>query len=160
MSYSTTVLIVDESDLFRQTICTCLENTDDLIIVGQARDEKTFIEQNGALEPDVVLLGLHTLQPDAAQTVARISEQYPRSKILVLSAYDGQEQLVLDVFRKGAQGYLDKDTSQISEIVEAIHTISRGGAILDPGMAGWILGEIAHMRRQSETGTKVRRKNK
>jgi DNA-binding NarL/FixJ family response regulator len=83
--------------------------------------------------------------------VARLDERYPHSKILVLSAFEGQERLVLELFRKGAQGYLDKGSSQMADVVEAVRTVSRGGAVLSPGMAGSILGEVSQMRRCSET---------
>jgi DNA-binding NarL/FixJ family response regulator len=151
MNDSVSILIVDGDDVFRQTVCAQLENEDGLTVVGEARDAQSAIEQSGALEPDVILLGLNTLCPDHVQTVVCISERYPHSKILVLSNCDGLERSVLDVFRKGAQGYLNKGSSRMADIVEAVHTVSRGGAVLSPGVAGWILGEVSQMRRQSET---------
>jgi len=151
MNNSVNILIVDEDDSFRQRVRAQLENEDGLTVVGEARDRRTIIKQSSALEPDVILLGLNVLRPDHVQAVVCIGEQYPRSKILVLSAFEGRDRLVLDLFRKGAQGYLNKGSSRVTDIIEAVRTVSRGGAVLSPGMAGWILGEVSQMRRQSET---------
>ncbi len=153
MTSSVRILIVDEQEVFRQALRAHLEQADDLMLIGEAQDRQTAIEQIGELEPDVILLSLNAPHPDDAQIVARINKQYPHVKILVLGVYDDQVELMLDVFRKGAQGYLDKSASPMTDIVAAIRTLSRGGAILDSGMAGWILSEIACMRRQNAVRT-------
>ncbi len=127
---------------------------DGLTVVGEAQDGQTIIEQIDALELDIILLVLNT-QSDAC-IVTRISERYPHVKILVLGAGNDQTRLALDVFKQGAQGYLDRDTNPLSEIVGAIRTLSRGGAVLDPGMAGWILDEIVYMQRKNTTEGKER----
>jgi two-component system response regulator DegU len=149
MDGSIRILIMDEQDAFRQALRAQLEYADGLTVVGEAGDGQTAIERIGALDPEVILLGLDTPCPDDAQVVACISERYPHVKILVLGAGGGQEGLALDAFRQGAQGYLDKRADPLTEIVAAIRTLNRGGAILDPRMAGWILSEIAYVRWQS-----------
>ncbi len=146
------ILIIDEHDAFRQALHTHLEQADSLTVVGEARH--TSIEQISALEPDVILLGLNAPCPNDVHIITRINERYPRVKILVLGAGDAQDRLALDVFRQGAQGYLDKDANSMAEIIAAIRTLNRGGAILDPGMAGWILSEIAQMQRQNAAKAK------
>lgn len=135
-------LIVDEDDLSRQATRTLLEGADGITTVGETQNVQEGIELIHELEPDVVLLSVDTLCPDALRTVALISELYPHSKMIVLSAYDGQEHLVLDAFRQGVMGYLVKGKSQPFEIVEAIRTVGRGGAILSPCVAGHILDEM------------------
>ena len=150
MDSSIKILIVDEQDTFRQMIRIQLEHADDLTVVGEAGDGQTAIEQIGVLEPDVILLSLDAPHPDRMQVVADISARYPRAKILVLGTGDGRDGLALDAFRRGAKGYLDKRADPLTEIVAAVRTLSRGGAIIDPGMAGWILSEIAYMRRQGK----------
>jgi DNA-binding NarL/FixJ family response regulator len=151
MDYPLRVLIVDENDLYRQTMRTWLENTDGLAVVGEAQDGQGAMELIGELEPEVILFGADTLRLDDVQTVAYINERYPHSKILVLGTYEAQDRLVLDLFRKGAWGYLDKGDSQPPDIVEAVRAVSRGGAILSPGMAAWILDEIAQMQQKRST---------
>lgn len=148
------VLIVDENDLFRQATRALLESAEGITAVGEAKDRQEAIELIRELQPDVVLWGVDTLRPDDLQTVALISELCPYSKIIVLSV-KGQERLALEAFRKGARGYLVKGKSKPPEIVEAIRTVSRGGAILSPGMAGWILDEISQKRQhEAKNGKK------
>jgi DNA-binding NarL/FixJ family response regulator len=148
------VLIVDENDLVRQATRALLESAEGMTAVGEAKDRQEAIELIRELQPDVVLWGVDTLRPDDLQTMALISELCPYSKIIVLSV-NGQERLALEAFRKGARGYLVKGKSKPPEIVEAIRTVSRGGAILSPGMAGWILDEISQKRQhEAKNGKK------
>jgi len=139
-------LIVDDDALFCQAIRTLLENTDGMMAIGEAKDGQKATALARALQPDVILLNVDTLPSDSLQTVARIHELSPGSKMIMLGAH-GQEHLVLDAFRKGAHGHLVKGKSTPPEIVEAIRAVSRGDAILSPRMAGWIFDEMACQRR-------------
>jgi DNA-binding NarL/FixJ family response regulator len=81
------------------------------------------------------------------QAVAQINALHPQGKIIVLSA-SSQEHLGLDVLREGACGYIVNGGSQPVEIVEAIRTVCRKGAILSPRMAGWVLDEVMQGRQK------------
>ena len=138
------VLIADDHLVVREGLRTILEVADDIEPVGEAANGSEAVRLVGELAPDVVLLGVGTLCPDDLETIVQISERYPHSRVLMLSACDGgQERLALDAFRKGLWGYLIKGKSQPLEIIEAIRTVHRGGAILSPCVAGWILDEIS-----------------
>ena len=146
------ILLVDAQDAFRQALQAHLEQAGNLTLVGVVWNEQMVCEQLDGLKPDVVLLSLDAPHSDGAPgnapLVARINARYPHTKVLVLGAGDDQETLALDTFRHGAQGYLNKETASMREIVAAIYTLDRGGAIVDARMTGWILNEIAAMRRQ------------
>lgn len=150
------VLIVDEDDLFRQATRTLLETSEGMTAVGEAKEGQEAIEQICKLKPDVILWGVDTLHQDDLETVALVSELYPCSKIIVLSA-DHQERQESEAFRKGAWGYLIKGRTEPLEIIEAIRTLSRGGAILSPGTAGRILDEISQKRQPEDAVCKFKK---
>lgn len=140
-------LIVDHDDLYRQVIRSLLESADGITAVGEARNEGEAADLIPSLEPDVILVDVDTVRSDDLQAVAQITELCPNGKIIVLSGND-QERLVLDAFRKGAQGHLVKGKDELSELVKAIRAVNRGESVLSPGIVGWILDEMT-TRRQS-----------
>ncbi len=70
-----------------------------------------------------------------ASTLIRDLHQHDRAlPILVISAWS-DEQIILDALQAGATGYLLKERDDI-EITLSIRSILRGGAPIDPFVAG------------------------
>lgn len=129
------VAIVDDDDAFRRQTRTLLESAEGITIVGEAQDEQGALDLARNHRPGVILLSLETC------TVAQIRQLSPGAQVIVWNA-PGQEHLVLEAFRQGALGHLVKGQAQPNEVIRAIYTVSRGEAILSPGMAGHILDEV------------------
>lgn len=148
MSDPIKVSILDDDDSFRQRTRALLEGADGITVVGEAKDGQQAIALIGETRPDVILMDISTRPASNLQTVGQICELFPPTKVIVLNE-DGQEQLVLEAFRKGALGHLVKGKAQPAEIVEAIRAVNRGKAILSPGVAGRILDEVVreHQRK-------------
>lgn len=142
------VFIVDNDDLLRQRTCALLESADGITVVGEAKDGQQAIALIRETRPDVILLDISTARASNLQTVGQICELFPHTKMIVLND-DGQEQLVLEAFRKGVLGHLVKGKAQPAEIVEAIRAVDRGQAVLSPGIAGSMLDEVVQERRHS-----------
>lgn len=138
------VFIVDDDDLLRQRTRAWLESADGITVVGEAKDGQQAIALIGEARPDVILLDISTRPASNLQAVGQICKLFPHTKVIALNE-DGQEELVLEAFRKGALGHLVKGKAQ-SEIVEAIRAVDRGKAILSPGVAGCILDEVVQKR--------------
>lgn len=98
--------------------------------------------------PDVIVMQVASLRPEDVPTVARLSARYPRSRVLVLSQNDSPEPLVIAVFRCGAWGYLvaPPGQDQTAPVIDAIRTISRGGAVINPRLTGQMLDEIRQVQ--------------
>jgi DNA-binding NarL/FixJ family response regulator len=142
------VSILDDDDSFRQRTRELLETAGGIMVVGEAKNGQEAIALIHETRPDVILLDIGTRQASNLQMVIQICALFPHTKVIVLND-DGQEQLVLEAFRKGALGHLDKRKAQPAEIVEAIRAVGRGKAILSPGVAGRILDEFIQERRHS-----------
>jgi DNA-binding NarL/FixJ family response regulator len=147
------ILIVNGDAAFGPALHTWLQDARGLAvvgrIVGQIDREPAALAQIAALAPEVILLSLGPLHPEHVRTVADLHRRHPAGRLLVLGAGASPPRLVLDLFRNGAQGYLDRDACQPPHLLAAIHTLHRGGAVLDPGLAGWMLREIARLRRKT-----------
>lgn len=141
MSDPIKVSILDDDDSFRQRTRALLEGAGGITVVGEAKDGQRVIDLICETRPDVILLDISTARASNLQTVGQICELFPDTKVIVLNE-DGQEQLVLEAFRKGALGHLVKGKARPAEIVEAIRAVDRGQAVLSPGIAGCILDEV------------------
>jgi DNA-binding NarL/FixJ family response regulator len=146
------VSIVDNDDLFRQRARALLEGADGITVVGETQEGRQAIALIRETHPDVILLDIGARPASDLQTMGHICELFPDAKIIVLNG-EGQEQLALEALKKGALGHLVKEKIQPVEIVKAIHAVSRGEAVLSPGIAGCILDEVIQERRHSTSQT-------
>lgn len=82
------VLIVDDHPVVRQGLRHVLQNTDDLVVCGEADtaiDTRAVIEQT---KPDVLICDISLRRVDGIELVRYLRTHYPRLPILVLSALD------------------------------------------------------------------------
>jgi len=135
------VSIVDDNDLFRQRTHALLEGADGITVVGEAKEGRQAIALIHKTRPDVILLDISARPASNLQTMGQICELFPDAKIIVLNS-EGQEQLALEAFKKGALGHLVKEKVQPVEILKAIRAVSRGEAVLSPGIAGCMLDQV------------------
>ena len=119
------VLIADDHAVVREGIRHVLD-AEDFEIVGEAGDGREAVDLAESLAPDVVILDLSMPRMSGLEAAARMREQWPDVRILVLSIHD-HEEYVLQSVRAGAKGYLRKDSSP-AELREAIRVIHEGGS--------------------------------
>jgi DNA-binding NarL/FixJ family response regulator len=134
------VLVVDDHPVVRAGLVGMLDVEDDLEVVGEAADGDEALARVAALAPDVVLMDLRMPRADGATATARIVAEHPSSKVLVLTTYDTDGDIVRAV-EAGATGYLLKDTPR-AQLVEAVRSAARGDTVLAPSVAGRLLTRL------------------
>lgn len=135
------VLIADDHPVVRQGLRTFLELQDDIEIVAEATDGGDAVAKVRELKPDVVLMDLVMPQLDGIEAIRQVREVSPASKVIVLTSFDDREKVYLSV-KAGAAGYLLKDADP-QELAEAIRTVQRGDALLNPSIAAKLMQEVA-----------------
>ncbi|HYZ29980.1 MAG TPA: response regulator transcription factor [Thermoleophilaceae bacterium] len=126
------VLLVDDFPLVRGGIAAALETDPAIRVIGQAATAVEAIERVAELEPDVVLLDLG-LPDGGVDTIGRLAEQAPASRILVITASENVE-LLSAAMAAGALGYLTKRATA-RELCDAVITIHGGGTVIDADLA-------------------------
>ncbi len=116
-----TVLLVDDHALVCEGLRGILEKQDDMRVVGQASDSDSAVTLAGDAQPDVVLLDVEIPGGDAATTVHRILDCSPRSRVVILSMYEGPH-LVEALLGAGIRGYLLKSVHW-QELVAAVRAV-------------------------------------
>jgi len=134
------LVIVDDAALFRTAIGSAL-NAAGFEVVGEGTTARDAVQQAKELQPDIVLLDIVMPGGSGLEVVGDILLVSPGSKVLLLTASESEEDLLIGV-KAGARGYLTKDTPLL-ELISAIDAVAAGGAALSPTMAGKLV-DVAH----------------
>src|SRR5437763_15932557 len=102
------ILIADDHPVVRDGLAAVLEFEPDMTVVGHANNGREAVEQFRKLRPDIVLMDLAMPELDGVAAIAAIRAEFPDARILVLTTYDGDEN-VFRALENGAKGYLLKD---------------------------------------------------
>ncbi len=134
------ILIADDQTITRSGLQTLLTATENIEIVGEARNGDEAIKLAAKHQPDVILMDLRMPVVNGIEATRRIHRASPTIGILILTVFE-DDTSVFPAIRAGARGYLLKDTEQ-DELLRAIRTIANGGAIFSPGIAQKVLGYL------------------
>ena len=124
MSDPIRIMIVEDHSIVRQGLVALLRTVPDFVIVAEAGDGRKAIELYRKHQPDVTLMDLRLPQMNGVEAIGRIRIDYPNARIIVLTTFDGDE----DIYRAlqaGARGYLLKGMTS-DELVEAIRSVYAG----------------------------------
>jgi DNA-binding NarL/FixJ family response regulator len=133
-------LVVDDHPIVRTGIVGLLAASEFVEVVGEAADGEEAVALAASLEPDVVLMDLQMPRLDGAGATARILAARPETKVLVLTTYETDAQ-ILDAIGAGASGYLLK-AGPPDEIVAGIRSVARGDTVLAPSIAAALVGRV------------------
>jgi DNA-binding NarL/FixJ family response regulator len=136
------IVLADDHPLFRQGVAYTLSREPDFSVVGEAASGRQALELVRTLTPDVILLDITMPEGDGLVTAAKIAEQSPSTRIVMLTASEEGDDLVT-AMKVGARGYVVKGAGA-SEVVAAIRAVATGEAYITPKMAGNLLLEMTH----------------
>lgn len=115
------ILVVDDHDLVRKTLCRLLVAQPDLSVVGVAVTGLEAIRKAEDLQPDVVLLDIGLPELNGLHAAPLIKKVAPRSEILFVTQYEEQF-FARQAFAVGARGFLTK-TGVASELIPAVRKV-------------------------------------
>lgn len=123
------ILIVDDENLLLESLELILSMNESLKIVGLAHDGKEALEILEEQQADIVLVDLNMEGMSGQELILKIKAKYPAMKVLVLTTFYDEENIV-NAVRHGADGYLLKDAGT-KVIVQGIFNLMNGQSILD-----------------------------
>lgn len=134
------VVLADDHPVVRSGLVALLAAKEGIDIVGEAGDGEECVDAVGRLRPDVVLMDLRMPRLDGAAATAAITSAHPGTKVVVLTTYDEDTDIVRAV-EAGAVGYLLKD-SGADQIVRAVRAAARGETVLAPRMTTTLMNHL------------------
>lgn len=127
------VLVVDDHTIVRDGICALLALAGDMEVVGEAANGSEALKKVKELQPDVVLMDIAMPIMDGMEATRRISKEFAKTKVLILTQYDDKE-YVLPTIDAGAAGFITKAAAS-SELASGIRSVFRGDSYLSPAIA-------------------------
>ena len=124
------ILTVDDHPLVREGIAGLIGVQPDMTVVGEAGNGRDAIQQFRTHRPDVTLMDLQMPEMNGLDALITIRTEFPEAKIIVLTTYEGDAQ-ILRAVKAGAQGYLLKNTLH-SELLRTIRAVHAGKKSLSP----------------------------
>jgi DNA-binding NarL/FixJ family response regulator len=119
------VMVIDDQAVVRQGFVSLINTVADMEVVAEGTNGQQAVELFRQHQPDITLMDLRMPVLSGVEAIARIKLEFPNARIIVLTTYDGDE----DIYRSlqaGAQGYLLKDMF-FEELEDAIRGVHAGG---------------------------------
>src|SRR3569833_1582471 len=126
------VLVVEDHHGVRQGLVALLNVFDGIQVIAEAADGVEAITQFRKQQPHVTLIDLRMPRLSGVEVIQRIRMETPQTHYIVLTTYDGDE----DIYRAlqaGAKAYLLKGMTT-DDLVSTIRAVRAGGAHIPPAV--------------------------
>jgi DNA-binding NarL/FixJ family response regulator len=131
------VVIADDHDVVRQGLRAVLKTEPRVEMSGEARTGREAVEKSIKLKPDVVVLDISMPELNGLEATRKIVKDRPETEVLILTVHES-EQLVKDILRAGAHGYVLKNDAA-RDLVAAIVSLSEGKPFFTSSVARMLL---------------------
>jgi two-component system chemotaxis response regulator CheB len=158
---ATTVLVVDDSALMRQTIKQILNDAGGFDVYT-ARNGVDALEQIGRVQPDVITLDVNMPEMDGLSCLSKIMQDRPRPVVMVSSLTDHNALVTLEALELGAVDYVPKPGGTVSlnldDVADELVTKVRGAASARPNRARGLTARVrAHQKAEAPPQPPLRR---
>ena len=133
MSSKIRILCVDDHRVVLDGLAMLIDRQGDMEVVGSATNGERAVEMFHNLRPDITLMDLRMPVMSGTEAIRQICRQTPDARIVVLTMYDGDEDInqALDA---GAATYLLKDMLS-EDLVRVIREVHDGERVLPSNVA-------------------------
>lgn len=145
-------MCVDDHPIVREGLALRIGREPDMEVVASVATAQEAVTLYESKQPDVVLLDLRLPGMSGVEAIRRIREVDQEAKIIVLTMYDGDE----DVYRAltaGAVAYLLKDTL-VDDLIGVVREVAAGARRIPAGVAARLaerVGQPALTPRETES---------
>jgi DNA-binding NarL/FixJ family response regulator len=137
----TEILVVDDHAIIRDGLKKILNDTDDLIVAGEAANGNIALEKVVARDWGMVILDISMPGRSGLELLRLIKAERPKLPILIFSMHH-EEQYAVRAIRAGAAGYLSKD-SDSELILPAIRKVASGGIFVSQKLAELLVADVS-----------------
>jgi DNA-binding NarL/FixJ family response regulator len=127
------VLVADDHYVVRMGVTAIINNEPDMQVVAEAANGVQAIELFLQHKPDLLLLDSRMPLKNGVQVANEIRQQFGLARILMLTAFDGDED-IHKALAAGVQGYVLKSSTG-EQLVPALRAVAAG--------KGWIPEEVS-----------------
>jgi DNA-binding NarL/FixJ family response regulator len=153
-----TIIVVDDHTLFRQGVINTLSLEPDFRVIGQAGNGNDALALIRKSRSCIAVVDINLPGINGQQITHRVVHEKLPTRIVLLTAYDDQEQ-ILHAAWAGAAAYCAKDVDPV-QLVRTIREVAQGnfvieGRVLNPKeFEGWLADAMEKARHlYSEPGS-------
>ena len=163
------VLIVEDHNVVRQGLVALINLAEGLEVVAEAADGVEAIAQFRLHQPDVTMIDLRLPKMGGVDVIQRVRLESPNARFVVLTTYDGDED-IYRALKSGAKAYLLKGMTS-EELITTIREVAVGKSHIPAAIAerlaermgtedltpreADVLEEIVHGKSNKEIATEL-----
>ena len=116
------ILTVDDHPILRKGIAALVNSEPDMKLVAEASCGTEGVELFRVHRPDVTIMDLQLPDISGTEAIHRIHKEFPNARIIVLTTYSGDVQIVR-ALKAGARGYILKGHvhRELLDTIRAVH---------------------------------------
>jgi DNA-binding NarL/FixJ family response regulator len=118
------IIIADDHFLVRMGLVALVNMEPDMTVVGESSNGEEVVGVYEKLRPDLALMDLRMPIKDGVQATTQIRKNFPEARILMLTTYDGDED-IHRALQAGAQGYVLKNSTR-ETLIPALRAVAAG----------------------------------
>jgi DNA-binding NarL/FixJ family response regulator len=135
------IAIADDHPIFRDGLRKLLVLEEDFQVVAEAHDGKEVLDILQRDEPDILLLDLKMPGLDGLSTLQRLQAQKTKTKVIVLTASDNEDEYV-QAMKFGTSGIVLKQTAT-ELLIKSIRKVHGGEIWLDSRTTAAVMRQFA-----------------
>lgn len=124
------ILVADDHYVVRMGVIAIINDQEDMKVIAEAANGFQAIELFKRHKPDLVLLDSRMPQKSGIQAAKEIKNQSESARIVMLTAFDGDED-ISQALESGAQGYVLKNSTD-KNLLPAIRAVAAGHPWIPP----------------------------
>jgi len=118
------VLVVDDHTMVRDGICSVIALQKDIEVVGEAVNGQDAFDKVLRILPNVALVDIVMPVMSGIEATKLISRECPETKVLILTQYDEEENMIV-AKQSGAYGFIPKKAAS-AELISGIRYVAQG----------------------------------
>ncbi len=146
----TRVMLVDDDALMRAGLRMIIDQSDDIVVVGEVDRGEDAARAVDEHRPDVVLMDVRMPGMNGIDATQVLTAKDPDVRIIVLTTFE-HEEYVFGALRAGASGFLLKRTEP-EQLLDGIRAVAGGDALLSPSVTRRLIAQFT----QGTTPQRVR----
>jgi len=142
------IVLTDDHPIVRQGLRALLQAESGFAVVGEASDGLEAIKLLERCKPDVLVLDLMMPGMNGLEVLRQSKQVSSQTRVIVLSMHSN-EAYVLEALKRGALGYVLKDSSS-TDLIQAIREVVTGRRYLSPPLSERAIE--AYVQKGQDTG--------
>ncbi|MHB8843645.1 MAG: response regulator [Nitrospirota bacterium] len=134
------VSIVEDDVLLRQNLKLLLSGESGISVVSVYGSAEEALRSISKAKPEILLADIGLPGMSGIELIREVKEQMPGVEIMAHTVFDDRE-TVFSAIKAGASGYILKGSTP-RELIDALHTLAKGGSPMSPKIARKVIREF------------------